>query len=107
MGGFGSGRPSGPARDAVESCLSLDVGLLHKTACLQAGWSGFLQWTRAGKRAAVIGLRAEADCIHLYYRARTGGGEWEEVSENVKNGGRRVLGERSSKQKRMGGPEGL
>jgi hypothetical protein len=84
MGGFGSGRPSGSGRDAVESCLLLDVGLLHKTACLQAGWSGFVQWTRAGKRAAMIGLRAEADCIHLSYRAQIGGGEWEEIAEKVR-----------------------
>jgi hypothetical protein len=69
MGGFGSGRPSDSGRDTVESCRSLDVHRVHETGCLQPGWSGGRQWSRDGKRTAWIGLRAEADCVHLRVRS--------------------------------------
>jgi hypothetical protein len=84
MGGFGSGRPSGSGRDTVESCRSLDVHQLQKTGCLQPGWSGAWQWMRDGERVAWIGLRAETDCIHLAYRVRIQGGDWEDVAETVR-----------------------
>jgi hypothetical protein len=84
MGGFGSGRPSGSGRDTVESCWSLDVCRLHKMGCLQPAWSGGLQWTRGGERVAWMGLRAEADRVHLSYRVRINGGEWENVAEAVR-----------------------
>jgi hypothetical protein len=84
MGGFGSGRPSGSGRATVEPCWSLDVHLLHKRGCLQPAWSGGLQWTRGGERVAWMDLRAEADRVHLSYRVRINGGEWEDVAETVR-----------------------
>ncbi len=84
MGGFGSGRPSGPARGKVESCRSIDVNRLHREGCLRAGWMGGWQWTRDGDKVASINLRAEDDRLHLTYRVRIGGGEWEDVSETVR-----------------------
>jgi hypothetical protein len=82
MGGFGSGRPSG--RDTVEACRSIDVNRLHKADCLSTGWWGGWQWTRDGEKVASINLRAEADRLHLSYRVRIGGGEWEDVTETVR-----------------------
>ena len=84
MGGFGSGRPSGSGRDTVEACRSLDVNRLHREGCLRAGWVGGWQWTRDGERVAWISLRAEADRLHLTYRVRIGGGDWEDVAETVR-----------------------
>lgn len=84
MGGFGSGRPSGSGRDKVEACRSIDVNQLHKMGCLRAGWTGGWQWTRDGNRVAWIDLRAEADRLHLSYRVRIGGGEWQDVAETVR-----------------------
>ena len=83
MGGFGSGRPSGSGRDTVESCRSIDVNRLHEEGCLPSGWGGW-QWTRDGDKVATITLRAEADRLHLFYRVRIAGGEWEDVEETVR-----------------------
>jgi hypothetical protein len=80
MGGLGSGRPSGSGRDTVEACRAIDVNRLHREGCLHAGWVGGWQWTRDGERVALIGLRAEADVLHLTYR----GGEREDVAETVR-----------------------
>jgi len=44
------------------------------------GW----QWTRDGEKVASINLRAEEDRLHLTYRVRVGGGEWEDVVETVR-----------------------
>jgi hypothetical protein len=82
MGGFGSGRLSG--RNKVEACRSIDVNRLHREGCLKPGWWGGWDWTRDGEPVASIGLRSEADRLHLTYRVRIGGGEWEDVNENVR-----------------------
>ena len=68
----------------MESCRSIDVNRLHKAGCLRAGWWGGWQWTRDGEKVASINLRAEADRLHLSYRVRIGGGEWEDVEETVR-----------------------
>ena len=84
MGGLGSGRPSGSGRAKVEGCRSLDVNRLHREGCVRAGWSGIWQWTRDGERVAWINLRAEFDRLHLTYRVRIGGGDWEDIDESVR-----------------------
>ena len=71
-------------RDTVEACRSIDVNRLHREGCLRAGWVGGWQWTRDGEKVASINLRAEADRLHLTYRVRVGGGEWEDVAETVR-----------------------
>lgn len=84
MGGIGSGRPSGGGRDKVEACRSIDVNRLLREACLRPGWMGGWQWTRDGEKVASINLRAEHDQLHLTYRVRVNGGEWEDVAETVR-----------------------
>jgi len=84
MGGFGSGRPGGSGRGTVEASRSIDVNRLHREGCLRAGWAGGWQWTRDGEKVASINLRAEEERLHLTYRARVGGGEWEDVAETVR-----------------------
>src|SRR4051812_18597839 len=83
MGGIGSGRPGGSGRDTVESCRSLDVNRLERTGCLELGWAGRWQWTRDGERVAWISLRAEVDQLHLTYRVRSAGEDWQDVRETV------------------------
>ena len=82
MGGFGSGRRSG--RDTVEASRSIDVNRLRRAGCLRAGWVGGWQWTREGEKVASINLRAEHEWLHLTYRVRIGGGDWEDVAEVVR-----------------------
>jgi hypothetical protein len=84
VGGIGSGRLSGSGRDTVEACRTLDINRLHREGCLRAGWLGGWQWTRDGKQVASISLRAEADQLHLAYRVRIHGGDWEDVAETVR-----------------------
>ena len=83
MGGIGSGRPGGFGRDKVENCRSIDVNRLHREGCLRAGWSGGWHWSRGGEKVASISLRAEADRLHLSYRVRAHGGEWQDVDEAI------------------------
>ena len=84
MGGFGSGRPSGSGRGVVETGRSIDVNRLYREGCLRAGWAGGWQWTRDGEKVASINLRTERDRLHLTYRVRIGGGDWEDVAEIVR-----------------------
>jgi hypothetical protein len=83
MGGCGSGRSSGSGRDKVEACRSIDVNHLQRTGCLRPGWSGGWQWTRDGERVAWISMRSDPDRLHLSYRVRVGGGDWQDVAEPV------------------------
>jgi len=84
MGGFGSGRSSRSGRNTVEACRSIDVNRLHREGCLRSGWAGGWQWKHEGENVASINLRAEHDRLHLTYRVRIGGGEWEDVAEIVR-----------------------
>jgi hypothetical protein len=84
MGGLGSGRPSGSGRSTVEACRSIDVNRLHREGCLRAGWVGGWQWKRDSENVASINLRTEVDRLHLSYRVRISGGEWEDVTETVR-----------------------
>jgi hypothetical protein len=84
MGGFGSGRRSGWGRGTVDACRSIDVNRLHREGCLIPGWWGGWQWTRDGEKVAAISLRAETDRLHLSYRVRITGGEWEDIEETVR-----------------------
>jgi hypothetical protein len=59
------------------------VNRLHREGCLHAGWAGGWQWMRDGEKVASINLRAEHDRLHLSYRVRVGGGEWQDVAETV------------------------
>ena len=84
MGGFGSGRPSGSGRDKVEYSRSIDLNRLHREGCLHAGWMGGWQWNRGAEKVASINLRAEPDWLHLSYRVRIAGGEWDNIEEPVR-----------------------
>ena len=84
MGGFGSGRRSGSGRDKVEYSRLIDVNRLHKAGCLTPGWTRSWQWTQDGEKVASINLRAEPDRMHLSYRVRIAGGDWESIEEPVR-----------------------
>ncbi|MEQ9335161.1 hypothetical protein [Thalassobaculum sp.] len=84
MGGFGSGRTAGFGRDKVEHSRSIDVNRLHREGCLVPGWQGAWQWTRDGERIAWIGMRTEeANRLHLSYRVRAPGADWQDVEQPV------------------------
>src|SRR4051795_10984851 len=74
----------GSGRNTVEICRSLDINRLQRTGCLEPGWAGGWQWTHDGERVAWIGLRAEADRLHLTYRVRVAREDWQDVDETVR-----------------------
>jgi hypothetical protein len=59
------------------------VNRLYREGCLTPGWSGGWRWTRDGEKVATIDLRAEGDRLHLSYRVRIHGGDWQDVIETV------------------------
>ena len=56
---------------------------LNRKGCLAPGWVGGWQWTQDDEQLASINLRTEADRLHLSYRVRIGGGDWDDVEEPV------------------------
>lgn len=84
MGGPGSGRPSCTGRDKVKHSRSIDVNRLQKAGCLAPSGTSGWQWTRDDEMVASINLSAEPDRLHLSYRVRIAGGEWENIEEPVR-----------------------
>ena len=60
----------------------LDVNQLSEMGCLQPGWFSTCQWTD-GSEVFSIKLRAQAERLHLRYKVRVGGGEWENMAETI------------------------
>lgn len=83
MGGFGSGRPAGGGRPAVDHCRSIDVNRFNKEGILADGWSGRWEWKRDGERIALIGIRGGRCQVRLVYRCKHGGGDWEDVDQPI------------------------
>jgi hypothetical protein len=81
-GGLGSGRPA--SRGKVEACRSIDANWLHRQGLLRAGWMCTWQWSGDGDKVTPTNMRVEDDRLHLTYRMRIGGGEWEDVNETVR-----------------------
>lgn len=84
MGGLGSGRQSGSGRDRVEYHRSIDVNRLHQAGCLTPGQTCNWQWTQNDQEFGSITLRAEPTHLHLSYRVRIAGAEWETIEERVR-----------------------
>ncbi|MFN3233406.1 MAG: hypothetical protein ACE363_14780 [Alphaproteobacteria bacterium] len=70
-------------RTTLEGTRSIDVNYFNKNGCLRNGWSGSMKWTRNGEIVASINCRTLSDQVHLTYRHRQYGGEWEQVNELV------------------------
>ena len=82
MGGYGSGRRS--SKPKVEECNSLDANQLCRDGCLKNGWNGTSTWSRRGVRVSSIGMRTLGDSLHLSYRSRSAGRDWEDVEQSVR-----------------------
>ena len=78
MGGIGSGRRSQSGKDATDDYRALDVRRWQRDGYLMAGWAFSWQWTRPGQTMASIQVRTESDRVILFYRQRSGGGEWKD-----------------------------
>lgn len=68
VGGRGSGRHNGARKHRVESCLTLDVNVLHRKGALTPGASGTLLWGREGADAeASVTFRVDEATLILCY----------------------------------------
>jgi hypothetical protein len=81
MGGFGSGRPR--SADKIEDHRVLDVSAMRKAGCFAGPRLGSWQWSRDEQVVASIRYRHENDILHLDYRFRSAGGDWQEVTETI------------------------
>ena len=83
MGGFGSGRTRTCTRGSVETERQLDIGELSRNDVLREGWSGNYRWSSGGKELARIGVKMGGSSLHLSYRYRRNGDEWEPVDQHI------------------------
>jgi hypothetical protein len=84
MGGSGSGdwiRQN--SKTTVESLYEIDIRRMKKHGYLHPGAAGILSWICRGEVSGLIGFRVETDRLVLIYRNRQGGGEWENIEEEI------------------------
>lgn len=82
MVGFCSGRPR--SADKVEDHRVLDVLAMNKAGCFKGPNIGSWQWSRDGQAVASVCYRHEGDRLHLEYRLRMAGGDWQEVAQSIR-----------------------
>lgn len=82
MGGFGSGRPRSTYK--IEDHRVLDVSAMYKSGCFAGLRLGSWQWSRDHEVVASVRYRHEDNRLHLEYRFRSGGGDWQEVEETIR-----------------------
>jgi hypothetical protein len=76
-------RPISGARRTCESCISLDVRLLHRRDLLRTGLRYGWEWPRE-VGAADIRIETENDAILLTYRVRRlGASDWKDIRQHV------------------------
>ncbi len=83
MGGIGSGRTGGDGCPKLEASRSLDVNKLNRAGYLQNRHAGGWHWTVDDKPVASINLRCDREKLHLSYRYRFSGGDWDDISHSV------------------------
>jgi hypothetical protein len=82
MGVFGSTRWNGiGTKNTLEGNRCLDINCLNRAGCLKQGYCGGWQWTRDGEPVASINLRRDCNLLHLSYRIRQDGGDWQDIEQ--------------------------
>lgn len=82
MGGYGSGRHSGPC-ETTGDYRSIDVRRWQRDRLLEP-WQAFRwRWHRDGETLASINVHTEQGRVMLTYRYRLYGGEWEDKAMPV------------------------
>lgn len=80
MGGWGSGQRSG--RACTEDCRQIDVRRLQRDGLLKRGAAFRWQWSEEGRCTASVNMSV-SDVLHLSYRHRYNGGDWQDASYSV------------------------
>ncbi|MDD5580043.1 MAG: hypothetical protein PHY16_12290 [Methylobacter sp.] len=82
MGGFGSGRKFGA--DCTEYCCSIDIRRWQREGYLEPGCYVNWQWSRNGETIAAISAKVETGRLHLIYKYRRHGDDWENLNYPVR-----------------------
>ena len=69
--------------ERCESYHAIDLAWLRRRKMLQPGRSSSIQWSHCGRPAGSIGIVAKANCVHLVYRHRAWGDQWQDMREIV------------------------
>ena len=69
--------------ERCESYLAIDLAWLRRRNMLQPGRSSSIQWSHCGRPAGSIGIVAGENCVHLIYRHRAWGDQWQDMREIV------------------------
>jgi hypothetical protein len=69
--------------ERCESYHAIDLAWLSRRKMLQPGRSSSIQWSWGGQPAGSIGIVAKANCVHLVYRHRAWGDQWQEMREII------------------------
>jgi len=69
--------------ERCESYHTIDLAWLRRQKLLSPGLSSSIRWSRAGRHVGSVGIVARGNCVHLVYRLRAPGGEWQDAEEVV------------------------
>ena len=69
--------------ERCESYHAIDLAWLRRRKMLQPGRSSSIHWSHCGRPAGSIGIVANANCVHLVYRHRAWGDQWQDMREIV------------------------
>ena len=69
--------------ERCESYHAIDLAWLRRRKMLQPGRSSSIQWSHHGRPSGSIGIVAKANCVHLVYRHRAWGDQWQDMREIV------------------------
>lgn len=83
MGGWGSGK-RWTCKDTTDDYRQLDVRKLQRKGWLTLGNQFILRWSGRGVETKSIKERAEVDRIVVWYRHRSGDGQWETLESSIR-----------------------
>ncbi len=84
MGGKGSGNWCRWNTGAtLEQTRRIDIRYMTKQGLLKAGRGGSLSWSSRGEPDGSINYQCSEQRLHLNFRSRSHGGEWESVKQSI------------------------
>jgi len=84
MGGYGSGNwCRWSSTTTTEEIRRIDIRYLTKNNLIKPNHAGTLSWTCGGEKSGFINYTAYHDRLHLSYRFRENGGDWQGIKQTI------------------------